>query len=141
MMRNLEEENVPDIDLEELADETVAVNPEKEIPSEETHEEIKAAEQEGLPTWKNEPDEEESEGEKRGFRKKPRTDKKQEAAKERVAELEDRVIRQMAEFENFRRRTEKEKSLMFETGARSIIEKMLPVVDNFERGLAAIPEG
>ena len=46
----------------------------------------------------------------------------------------------MAEFDNFRKRTEKEKAQMFETGARSIIEKLLPVVDNFERGLAAIPE-
>ena len=48
--------------------------------------------------------------------------------------------RQMAEFENFRKRTEKEKASMFETGAKSVIEKILPVVDNFERGLAAVPE-
>ena len=47
----------------------------------------------------------------------------------------------MAEFENFRKRTEKEKSMMFEMGAKSVIEKLLPVVDNFERGLASIPEG
>ena len=46
----------------------------------------------------------------------------------------------MAEFDNFRKRTEKEKSAMFETGAKSVIEKILPVVDNFERGLAAVPE-
>ena len=58
-----------------------------------------------------------------------------------MEELEDRVKRQMAEFENFRKRTEKEKTAMFETGAKSVIEKILPVVDNFERGLAAIPEG
>lgn len=49
-------------------------------------------------------------------------------------------MRQMAEFENFRKRTEKEKSAMFETGAKSVIEKILPVVDNFERGLAMVPE-
>lgn len=49
-------------------------------------------------------------------------------------------MRQMAEFENFRKRSEKEKSAMFETGAKSVIEKILPVVDNFERGLATIPE-
>ena len=55
--------------------------------------------------------------------------------------MEDRVKRQMAEFENFRKRTEKEKTAMFETGAKSVIEKILPVVDNFERGLASIPEG
>ncbi len=59
---------------------------------------------------------------------------------EKIAELEDKVMRQMAEFENFRRRTEKEKQMMFETGAKSIIEKILPVVDNFERGLAAVSE-
>ncbi len=58
----------------------------------------------------------------------------------KVTELEDKVMRQMAEFENFRRRTEKEKQMMFETGARSIIEKILPVIDNFERGLSTISE-
>ena len=61
--------------------------------------------------------------------------------KEKIAELEDKVLRQMAEFENFRRRTEKEKSAMFEIGAKSVIEAMLPIVDNFERGLAGAPEG
>lgn len=76
------------------------------------------------------------EPEKKSFKKKAKGDKQ----KERMIELEDRVMRQMAEFENFRKRTEKEKSFMFETGARSVIEKMLPVVDNFERGLAAIPD-
>ena len=55
-------------------------------------------------------------------------------------ELTDRLKRQMAEFDNFRKRTEKEKSAMFEVGAKSVIEKMLPVVDNFERGLAAVPD-
>ena len=58
----------------------------------------------------------------------------------KIAELNDKVKRQMAEFENFRKRTEKEKSAMFEVGAKSVLEKLLPVVDNFERGLAAIPE-
>ncbi len=72
--------------------------------------------------------------------KKKKSDKKQDALKEKIAELEDRVKRQMAEFENFRKRTEKEKTMMFETGARSVIEKILPVVDNFERGLATVPE-
>lgn len=78
--------------------------------------------------------------EKKDKKKKEKADKKQEALKEKIEELEDRVKRQMAEFENFRKRTEKEKTAMFETGARSVIEKMLPVVDNFERGLAAVPE-
>ena len=54
--------------------------------------------------------------------------------------MEDKVKRQLAEFENFRNRTEKEKQAMFETGAKSVIEKILPVVDNFERGLMSVPE-
>jgi molecular chaperone GrpE len=73
---------------------------------------------------------------KKPLKKKAKPDKQ----KERIAELEDRVLRQMAEFENFRKRSEKEKSQMFEVGARSVLEKILPVVDNFERGLAALPE-
>lgn len=77
---------------------------------------------------------------KKEKKKKDKADKKQEALKEKIEELEDRVKRQMAEFENFRKRTEKEKTAMFETGAKSVIEKILPVVDNFERGLAAVPE-
>ncbi len=83
---------------------------------------------------------EESWAERRAAKKKQKADKKQDAFKEKIDELEDRVKRQLAEFENFRRRTEKEKTAMFETGARSVIEKILPVVDNFERGLATIPE-
>jgi len=74
-------------------------------------------------------------------KKKKRTDKKADALQEKVNELEDKAKRQLAEFDNFRKRTEKEKQQMFETGAKSVIEKMLPVVDNFERGLATIPEG
>ena len=77
---------------------------------------------------------------KKGFKKKSKEDKKVEALQEKVTDLEDRVKRQMAEFENFRKRSEKEKAAMFETGAKSVIEKILPVVDNFERGLATIPE-
>ena len=60
---------------------------------------------------------------------------------EKIAKLEDQIKRQMAEFDNFRKRTSKEKDQMFSMGERNVIEKMLPVVDNFERGLAAIPEG
>ena len=67
-------------------------------------------------------------------------DKKEDAVKAQINELQDKVMRQMAEFENFRKRSEKEKSAMFETGAKSVIEKILPVVDNFERGLATVPE-
>ena len=78
--------------------------------------------------------------EKKGLGKKKKSDKKAEAYEAKIAELDDRVKRQMAEFENFRKRTEKEKATMFEMGAKSVVEKILPVVDNFERGLAAIPE-
>lgn len=78
--------------------------------------------------------------EEKPSKKKKKADKKQEALEEKVTELEDKVKRQMAEFENFRKRTEKEKATMFEMGAKTVIEKMLPVVDNFERGLAAIPD-
>lgn len=78
--------------------------------------------------------------ERKAAKKQARQDKKTDALKEQIAQLEDRVKRQMAEFENFRRRTDREKQAMFETGARSVIEKILPVVDNFERGLATVPE-
>ncbi|EOT27198.1 hypothetical protein C805_01306 [Eubacterium sp. 14-2] len=81
--------------------------------------------------------EEEQEEEKKGFFRKKEKKNKQE---EKIAELTDRVQRQMAEFDNFRKRTEKEKTQMFEVGAKSVIEKILPVVDNFERGLSAVPE-
>jgi molecular chaperone GrpE len=71
--------------------------------------------------------------------KKKKKDKKQDALKDKIAELEDTTKRQLAEFENFRRRTEKEKATMFDMGAKSVIEKILPVIDNFERGLASVP--
>ncbi len=78
--------------------------------------------------------------EKKGFfSRRKKGDKEKAALKEKIEGLEDRVKRQMAEFDNFRKRTEKEKQQMFSMGERSVIEKMLPIVDNFERGLAAIP--
>ena len=73
-------------------------------------------------------------------KKKNKADKKVEELKEKIKELEDGRLRQIAEFQNFRNRTEKEKSQMFDMGAKNVIEKILPVVDNFERGLASIPE-
>mgnify|MGYP004473386309 FL=1 len=76
-------------------------------------------------------------GKKSPFKKK---EKKKDKRDERIEELTDQVKRQMAEFENFRKLTYKEKTQMYEVGAKSIIEKILPVVDNFERGLAAVPE-
>lgn len=83
-----------------------------------------------------EAEENEKSEEKKGLFGKKKKDKKDE----KIEELTDRVKRQMAEFDNFRKRTEKEKASMYEIGAREIIEKILPVVDNFERGLATIPE-
>ena len=82
-------------------------------------------------------DKEDSKAEKKKFfGKKNKKDKKDE----KIDELTDRLTRQMAEFDNFRKRTEKEKSQMYEIGAKDIIEKILPIVDNFERGLASMPE-
>ena len=101
----------------------------------ETEEEEEAAQGEEKET--EEPSEEGKGEEKKGFFKKKEKKNKQE---EKIAELTDRVQRQMAEFDNFRKRTEKEKAQMFEVGAKSVIEKILPVVDNFERGLSAVPE-
>lgn len=79
--------------------------------------------------------EDSSKEEKKGFFKK-----KKDPRDEKIEELTDRVKRQMAEFENFRKRSEREKSTMYEMGARDIIERILPIVDNFERGLATVPE-
>ncbi len=83
------------------------------------------------------PEDEASKAEKKKlFGKKNKKDKKDE----KIEELTDRLTRQMAEFDNFRKRTEKEKSQMYEIGAKDIIEKILPVVDNFERGLSSMSE-
>lgn len=92
------------------------------------------------PDTEEEAAEEPSKESRKEKKKREKADKKQDALKEKIEELEDRVKRQMAEFDNFRKRSEKEKTMMFETGARSVIEKILPVVDNFERGLASVPE-
>lgn len=81
-------------------------------------------------------DQTEEKASKKFFGKKDKKDKKDE----KIEELTDRLTRQMAEFDNFRKRTEREKSQMYEIGAKDIIEKILPVIDNFERGLAAVPE-
>lgn len=132
---------------------------EKEILNEEQNEEVteevteeekvqdEAAESEDTPddvsteAAGEEPEDNESEGEeadkKKFFGKKNKKDPKDE----KIAELEDRVKRQMAEFENFRKRTDKEKSSMYEMGAKSVVEKILPIIDNFERGLANVDEG
>ena len=117
----------------------------KNISPEEMEEEIleneeinDAAEEETVEEAEEAAAEEPEAGKEKGsfFNKKEKKDKKDE----KIEELTDRVRRQMAEFDNFRKRTEKEKTQMFETGAKSIVEKILPVVDNFERGLAAVTE-
>ena len=104
-------------------------------------EEVKAedtAEAEATETAETEETKADAEPDKKGFfgKKKEKKDKKDE----QIAELTDKVKRQLAEFENFRNRTEKEKSQMYMVGARDVIEKLLPVVVNFERGLKSIPE-
>ncbi|MBQ6888067.1 MAG: nucleotide exchange factor GrpE [Lachnospiraceae bacterium] len=131
------EENLEDVEnTEETSEETAeaqAVENEDENTSSESDEtEDDAVESDG--------EESKTFAEKRAEKKKAKADKKQDALKEKIDELEDKVKRQMAEFDNFRKRTEKEKTQMFETGAKSVIEKILPVVDNFERGLASVPE-
>ncbi len=73
---------------------------------------------------------------KKLFEKKNKKDKKDE----QIADLTDKLTRNMAEFDNYRKRTEKEKSAMYEIGAKDVVEKILPVVDNFERGLQSVPE-
>lgn len=99
--------------------------------------EIEDAEQEEATEAAEETVEETEEAEKKGlFKRKPKKDKKDE----KIEELTDKLTRQMAEFDNYRKRTEKEKSGMYEIGAKDVIEKILPVIDNFERGLAAVPE-
>lgn len=111
----------------------------EEEAAEETEE---AAEEEsaGEASEENEGEDPKTWAEKRAAKKQAKQDKKTDAYKEKIEQLEDKVKRQLAEFENFRNRTEKEKTAMFETGAKSVIEKMLPIVDNFERGLATVPE-
>ena len=87
-----------------------------------------------------EPSEEEGGEEDPDGGKKSGKKNKKDKKDEKIEELTDRLTRQMAEFDNFRKRTDKEKSQMYEIGAKDIINKILPVVDNFERGLAAVPE-
>lgn len=80
--------------------------------------------------------EEAEDSKKKSFFGKKKKDKKDQ----QIEELTDRVQRQMAEFDNFRKRSEKEKAAMYEIGARSVVEKILPTIDNFERGFAALTE-
>lgn len=114
------------------SEEEIKTSEEEKTTREETAEETEkqAEHAEGTET------EEENVSEKKGFFGKKKKDKKDT----QIEDLTDKLRRQMAEFDNFRKRTEKEKSGMFEMGAKSVVEKLLPVVDNFERGLASVPE-
>lgn len=115
--------------------------PETETQEERNTEECEETAEASAENTENPEDGEASEGkDKKGFFSGRKKEKKEDAVKTQINELQDKVMRQMAEFENFRKRSEKEKSAMFETGAKSVIEKILPVVDNFERGLATVPE-
>ena len=126
--------------LEEVLEDLEAEDAKKQEEAQNTASEEKEVEaEEKTEDTESEPEEIEKEDEekKKGiFKKKDKKDKKDE----QIEDLTDRLKRQMAEFDNFRKRTEKEKASMYEIGAREIIEKILPVVDNFERGLAAVPE-
>lgn len=121
-MQNIKQEEV----LEEVTEETTEQNDEEAAE--------KVVEEVSDDTEEVEENVEASE-EKKGFFKK-RKDKKDE----KIEELTDQVKRQMAEFENFRKRTEKEKTQMFDMGAKTVIEKILPIVDNFERGFTMVEE-
>ena len=109
--------------------ESVGMEVETDTPEETTEVEVETEETE------TEASDEKKEN-KKGFFNRDKKDKKDE----KIEELNDRLMRQMAEFENFRKRTEKEKSQMYTVGAADVIEKLLPVVDNFERGLAAMTD-
>lgn len=115
-----------DVKTEEAVEETMDTETEETIEETVESDEAEASEESS-----------EAGDEKKSFFKKKEKKSKQD---EKIEELTDQVKRQMAEFDNFRKRTEKEKTQMFEVGAKSVIEKILPVVDNFERGLAAVPE-
>lgn len=127
------------VNKEEMQEEQEAEQ-EIEQEAEQGMEEPQEAAQEDAPEEETAEDKGMSRAEKRAAKRQGKQDKKVDAYKEQIEQLEDRVMRQMAEFENFRKRTEKEKQTMFETGARSVLEKILPVVDNFERGLATVEE-
>lgn len=121
----MEEETISNKSTEEILEEDDVNLAEETVSTEEIQETEDSAEEKA-----------EKATEKKGFFGKKKKDKKDE----KIEELTDMVKRQMAEFDNFRKRTEKEKTAMYQIGAKEIVEKILPVVDNFERGLATISE-
>ena len=126
--------------LEEVLEDLEAEDAKKQEEAQNTASEEKEVEaEEKTEDTESEPEEIEKEDEekKKGiFKKKDKKDKKDE----QIEDLTDRLKRQMAEFDNFRKRTEKEKTQMYDMGATSIVEKSLPVIDNFERGLAGVSD-
>ena len=134
MEEEVQEENTDAVETDETMSEDTAADTAADAENE-PEEEAADSDEEEDPDKKDETADTDSRNKKDGFFKKKK-DKKDE----QIEDLQDRLKRQMAEFDNFRKRTEKEKSQMFDMGARTIIEKILPVVDNFERGLAAVPE-
>lgn len=122
---------------EELQKEAAGAEQEQELEQQEAGEPEEPAEEKETEAGEEASEEPKEKKEKSFLGKKK---KKKDPRDEKIEELEDRVRRQMAEFDNFRKRTEKEKSHMYEVGARDVIEKILPVVDNFERGIVAVPE-
>lgn len=112
--------------------------------AEDKNKEVNAEEEIKTEAVAEEAAEEKATGEEKAETKKDKkdkkADKKEDKYKEQIAELNDKYVRQLAEFENFRNRTQKEKDAMFEVGAKSVIEKVLPIVDNFERGIAALTD-
>ena len=122
----------------EAAQEEVPEPAESQKEAEEAAEEMlgEAEELDGTQEENQDSEEEQEPKKKKFFEKKPKKDKKDE----KIEELTDKLTRQMAEFDNYRKRTEKEKSAMYEIGAKDVVEKILAVVDNFERGLQSVPE-
>ena len=121
---------------ENLASETEEVNAET-VEAEET---VETTEEAVAEETEEENEEEAEASSEHKFFKKKKDNKEDNKKDEQIAELNDKLMRTMAEFDNFRKRSEREKSQMFEVGAKSIVEKILPVIDNFERGLASVPE-
>ncbi len=128
----VKQEEMTDSDLQEAAEvypeeeETEAGEPEESLVTDEDDTQDKAKG--------------DSEGKKAGKFFKSSKNKELEAKDLKIEELSDRIMRNMAEFDNYRKRTEKEKSQMFDIGVKSIVEKLLPIIDNFERGLGTVNE-
>ena len=126
---------------EEILEEVEDMEQEATVEAEEaTAEDVEAEDIADGEAADTEGEEDETEAAEKSEDKKGFFKKKKDKKDEQIEELNDKLKRQMAEFDNFRKRTEKEKAQMYDMGAKSIIEKILPVIDNFERGLAAVPE-